>query len=83
MDKLKDITDTVRTNVKLMVDSPEDVTVECSALAGGATLRIAVSSADLGKIIGKQGRNARALRVLVTAMATAANERISLYIQEQ
>jgi len=59
------------------------VTVECSPLAGAVTLHIAVSSADLGKIIGKQGRNARALRVLVRAMAMAANERISLYIKEQ
>jgi predicted RNA-binding protein YlqC (UPF0109 family) len=82
MDRLTDITDAVRANVKLMVDSPEDVIVECSAIEGGASLRITVASTDLGKIIGKQGRTARSLRVLASAMGMAAKLRISLDMQD-
>jgi predicted RNA-binding protein YlqC (UPF0109 family) len=83
MDRLKDITDTVKTNVKLMVDHPEDVIVKCSPLGGGVSILIAVASTDLGQIIGKHGRNARALRVLARAMGMAANESISVDIREQ
>jgi uncharacterized protein len=82
MDPLRDITDAVRTSLKLMVDSPENVIVECSPLEDGASLRITVASADLGKIIGKQGRTARSLRVLASAMGMAAKLRISLDIQD-
>ena len=82
MDKLKDITDTIRTNVQLMVDSPRDVIVECFPTDGGASIRIAVAPTDLGKIIGKQGRTARALRVLTSAMGMATKQKISLDITE-
>jgi predicted RNA-binding protein YlqC (UPF0109 family) len=82
MDKLKDIADTVRTNVQLMVNSPQDVIVECLLTEGGASIRIAVASTDLGKIIGKQGRTARALRVLTSAMGMATKQKISLDIAE-
>lgn len=82
MDPLRDITDAVRATVRLLVDSPNDVSVECSMIEGGASLRITVGSTDLGKIIGKQGRTARALRVLASAMGMAAKQHISLDIQE-
>ena len=82
MDRLTDITDTVRASVKLMVDNPEDAVVECSPFEGGASLRITVASADLGKVIGKQGRTARSLRVLASAMGMAAQLWISLDIQD-
>jgi predicted RNA-binding protein YlqC (UPF0109 family) len=82
MDPLRDITDAVRTILKLMVDSPENVIVACGPLEDGASLRITVASADLGKIIGKQGRTARSLRVLASAMGMTAKLRISLDIQD-
>jgi predicted RNA-binding protein YlqC (UPF0109 family) len=82
MDKLKDIADAVRTNVQLMVDSPREVVVEYFCTEGGASIRIEVASTDLGKIIGKQGRHARALRVLANAMGMAAKQKISLNIDE-
>ena len=82
MDKLRDITDTVRSNVQLMVDSPQDVLVECFPAEGGASIRIVVASTDLGKVIGKQGRTARALRVLASAMGMATKLRINLDIMQ-
>ncbi|WP_158789473.1 KH domain-containing protein [Granulicella sp. L46] len=82
MDRLTDITDAVRASVKLMVDNPKDAIVECSPTEGGASLRITVARADLGKIIGQQGRTARSLRVLASAMGMAAKLRINLDIQD-
>lgn len=82
MDKLNDITDMVKANVKLMVDLPEYVIVKCLPIEGGASIQVAVATADLGKIIGRQGRTARALRVLVTAMGMTAKLKITLDIRE-
>lgn len=82
MNKLIDITDAVRSNVQLMVDSPRDVIVECLPAEGGASIRIVVASADLGKIIGRQGRHARALRVIASAMGMATKQKITLSIDQ-
>jgi predicted RNA-binding protein YlqC (UPF0109 family) len=80
MEKLKDITDTIRSTVQLMVDNPQDVMVAHLSSENGASIRIVVASTDLGKIIGKQGRHARALRVIASAMGMASNQKISLDI---
>lgn len=83
MDQSKDIAEAVTTLIKLMVDRPENVTVECIPVDGGASLRISVDPLDVGKIIGRQGRTARSLRVLVAAMGMATKQRIGLDIKEQ
>jgi predicted RNA-binding protein YlqC (UPF0109 family) len=80
MDKLKDITEVVRSNVQLMVNSPQDVIIDCILGGGGASIRISVAPTDVGKLIGKQGRHARALRVIASAMGLATNQKISLEI---
>ena len=82
MEHSKDIADAVTTLIKLMVDHPEGVTVESVPITDGSSLRISVDPADIGKVIGKQGRTARSLRILVTAMGMASKQRISLDIQE-
>jgi predicted RNA-binding protein YlqC (UPF0109 family) len=82
MDKLKRITNTIRTNVELLVDSPADVCVESFPLGDGASIRVNVASTDLGRIIGKQGRTARALRVIVSAMGMATKQKVRLDIAE-
>ncbi len=82
MEHSKDIADALSTLIKLMVDHPDGVSVECIPIADGNSLRIAVDRADIGKVIGKQGRTARSLRILVTAMGMASKQRISLDIQE-
>ena len=82
MEHSKDIADAITTLIKLMVDHPEGVRVECVPITDGSSLRISVDAADIGKVIGKQGRTARSLRILVTAMGMASKQRISLDIQE-
>jgi uncharacterized protein len=67
--------------VRLMVDRPDDVIVH-KAEGGVMTLRVCVHSTDVGKIIGKQGRTARSLRTISSAIAMAHGARVALDIVE-
>lgn len=82
MEHSKEIADALKSLIQLMVDRPEGVTVDTIPLDEGASIRISVDPGDIGKVIGKQGRTARSLRVLVTAMGMASKQRISLDIRE-
>jgi predicted RNA-binding protein YlqC (UPF0109 family) len=74
------IADAVTNIVKLMVDKPEEVSVEVVTVPGGMDLCYSVAPSDVGKLIGAQGRNARSLRVIVGAIGMGAKLRISLDI---
>lgn len=67
---------------KALVDNPDEVTV--SEVAGEQTtiLELRVAQEDLGKVIGKQGRTARALRTLLSAGGTKLGKRFHLEIIE-
>ena len=52
-----------------LVDNPDEVRVEEIESAEGVVLRLSVAKDDVGKVIGKQGRIARALRTVVKASA--------------
>lgn len=54
--------------VKGIVDHPEDVTVDLLANRRGKTLEVRVHPDDLGKVIGRGGRTARALRTVMTGV---------------
>ena len=53
--------------VRGIVDSPDDVTVELKSNRRGETLEVRVHPDDLGRVIGRQGRTAKALRTVVAA----------------
>ncbi len=65
-----------------LVDRPDEVTV--SEVLGGQTtvLELAVAKSDLGKVIGKQGRIADALRTILNAASSKAKRRMILEIIE-
>ncbi len=67
---------------KSLVDYPDDVRV--NEIGGEKTkvFELRVSHQDLGKIIGKQGRTAKALRTLLAAAASKSNVRAVLEIIE-
>ncbi|XPV76561.1 MAG: KH domain-containing protein [Desulfovibrio sp.] len=67
---------------KSLVDNPDDVVV--SEVEGEQTsvIELKVAKEDLGKVIGKQGRTARAMRTLLGAASTKANKRAVLEILE-
>ena len=52
-----------------LVDHPEQVRVEEIDTSDGVLLRLTVAKEDVGKVIGKQGRIARAIRTVVKASA--------------
>ena len=62
---------------KSLVDSPELVEVREAEGEQGAVLELSVSHDDLGKIIGKQGRTARAIRTLLGAVSAKTKKRVA------
>jgi predicted RNA-binding protein YlqC (UPF0109 family) len=54
--------------VKGIVDNPDDVTVDLVSGRRGRTLEVRVHPDDLGKVIGRAGRTAKALRTVVAAI---------------
>lgn len=67
---------------KSLVDKPEEVQVNEVEGEQVSVLELKVDKADLGKIIGKQGRTARALRTILGAASIRANKRAVLEILE-
>ncbi len=67
---------------KSIVDNPEEVKV--TEIAGEKTtvIELRVATEDLGKVIGKQGRTAKALRSILNAMAAKTKKRAILEILE-
>lgn len=64
---MKDLLDYL---AKALVDHPEDVRIEVIEGERSVILQLKVHPDDIGKVIGKQGRIAQALRTLVKAAAT-------------
>ena len=62
----------------ILVDYPDDVRVDEEATDQGLVLRLSVRREDIGKVIGKQGRTARAIRNLVQASATVRQQRVTV-----
>lgn len=67
---------------KALVDSPDDVKVAEIEGEKTSVIELAVSKDDLGKVIGKQGRTARAMRTILSAASTKARKRAVLEIIE-
>ncbi len=67
---------------KNLVEHPDEVQVEAVPEGEMLVLELTVAERDMGRVIGKSGRTARALRVLLAAAATKANKRCSLEILE-
>jgi predicted RNA-binding protein YlqC (UPF0109 family) len=63
-----------------LVDRPDEVRVERTERDGAVVLRLFVAEEDIGKVIGRQGRIARALRTLVRAAGGRRHERALLEI---
>lgn len=68
--------------VKSIVDSPDEVTTERSVDEMGVLITLTVSPSDMGKIIGKEGRTAKALRTLLRVLGAKHNARVNLKITE-
>ena len=68
--------------VLALVDYPDQVQVKESEQDDTIIIELTVAKEDLGKVIGKQGRTARAMRSVLTAAAGKGNKRSRLEIME-
>jgi uncharacterized protein len=64
--------------VRGIVDNPEDVRVSAKTLRRGDLLEVRVHPDDLGRVIGRGGRTARALRTVIGALATEGSVRVDV-----
>ena len=65
---------------KNLVDNPEAVTVSEITDEDGTVLELHVDSADMGKVIGRQGRIAKEIRTIVKTVAQRSGEKVTVEI---
>ena len=68
--------------VKSLVDNPADVNIDRTVDEMGVLITLTVNPADMGKIIGRQGNTAKAIRTLLRVIGMKTNARVNLKINE-
>ncbi len=71
----------VEVMAKALVEHPEEVTVTETEKNGEIILELKVAPSDMGKVIGKQGRIAKAIRSVVKAAASKEEKKVVVEIQ--
>lgn len=66
---------------KSLVENPDEVVVTEKETEKGLVLELKVAPSDMGKVIGKQGRIAKAIRSVVKAAASRENKQVSVEIE--
>jgi predicted RNA-binding protein YlqC (UPF0109 family) len=68
--------------VKALVDNPDDVQIDRTVDEMGVLLTLGVNQNDMGKIIGRSGNTAKAIRTLLRVVGMKHNARVNLKINE-
>ena len=68
--------------VKYIVDAPEEVKVDRKTDEMGVLLTLSVAKGDMGKIIGREGNTAKAIRTIVRVVGMKNNSRVNVKINE-
>jgi len=68
--------------VKGLVDNPSDVKIKRTVDEMGVLLTLDVNAADMGKVIGRMGNTAKAIRTLLRVVGMKNNSRVNLKISE-
>jgi predicted RNA-binding protein YlqC (UPF0109 family) len=79
---VKEMKELIEAIVKPLVDSPEHVEITELVTEQQITYRLSVHKQDIGKVIGKQGRIAKAIRTVVYAAGSNSSKRIQLEIND-
>lgn len=82
MEVSREMKDLIEYIAKALVDKPEEVLVREIGGEQTSVIELRVAKEDLGKVIGKQGRTARAMRTILSAASTKINKRAVLEIIE-
>lgn len=77
------MTKLVEAIARSLVNHPDKVEVTETAGRQGTVIQLKVDPEDMGKVIGKQGRIAKALRVVVKAAATKDNKKVTVEIVKE
>jgi len=77
------MTKLVEAIAKSLVNNPEGVVVTETSGRQGTVIQLRVAPDDMGKVIGKQGRIAKALRTVVKAAATKENKKVTVEIVKE
>lgn len=72
--------DTLGYIVDHLVDHPEEVQIDAVESGDTVTLKLRVAQGDMGKVIGRQGRIAKEIRVLIKAMGQREDKKIMVDI---
>jgi predicted RNA-binding protein YlqC (UPF0109 family) len=75
-----DLKGLIETVARALADHPDAVSVRESERRGGTVFELQVAATDLGRVIGRQGRTAAALRTLLSSVAD--DRRVSLDIRD-
>jgi len=70
------LTEALEHLVRGIVDNPDDVDVRDKQLRRGSILEVRVHPEDLGKVIGRGGRTATAIRTVISALAGRSGARV-------
>jgi len=68
--------------VKALVDNPDDVKLDRTVDEMGVLISLTVNPADMGKVIGRMGNTAKAIRTLLRVIGMKNNARVNLKINE-
>lgn len=72
----------VKVIAQALVDDPSAVVVEETTNEDEVVIRLSVAEDDMGKVIGKQGRIAKAIRTVTKATASKEDKKVSVEIQQ-
>ena len=79
---VKKIETMIQKITEMLVDSPKKISIKEEMRSDTHIIVLMVDKADLGKVIGRNGQTAKALRALVNAAATRMGDKVLLEIRE-
>jgi uncharacterized protein len=80
MKDIQKVADAFMALAKLIVEKPDEMTLNIVPDGTGAIFQVAVAQRDVGLLIGKEGRIARSLRIILLAIGMKTKQKISLDI---
>ncbi|MBE6694434.1 MAG: KH domain-containing protein [Ruminococcaceae bacterium] len=78
---MADLKTTLHDIAAAIVDSPDEVNVECTETDTSIELVLSVAPDDMGMVIGRHGRIAKAIRTVIKAAATPSGKKVNVEIR--